>query len=317
MTPESVSVLVLMGGPDAEREVSIMSGREVAEALRRAGRFDVIEQIIDTPTPSEISAMGGEIVFPVLHGRWGEGGPLQQVLEQAGAPYVGSGPEASALAMDKLKTKHLLAKDGMPTPPAQELLSGDSLQLQPPTVIKPIDDGSSVDLHICRNEAQVVAARQALHPKRGRLLAERYVKGREVTVGIVLGRALPLIEIVPSEAVEFYDYQAKYFRDDTRYRLHPALPPGVSEQCAKLALMAFGALGCRDVARVDFMIDDAGPWFLELNTMPGFTTHSLVPMAASEAGMNMAALCAALVDAALKRTELVSASAGASGKRSI
>ncbi len=138
-------------------------------------------------------------------------------------------------------------------------------------------------------------------------MAEQYVNGREVTVGIVGGRALPLIEIVPGPEVEFYDYQAKYFRDDTRYILDPELPPGVAERCRRIAMLAFRRLGCRDVARVDFMVDDRGPWFLEINTMPGFTTHSLVPMAAASRGLAMPRLCHMLVDAALSRGPRVTA----------
>jgi D-alanine-D-alanine ligase len=167
-------------------------------------------------------------------------------------------------------------------------------------VIKPVDDGSSVDLRICRNDAEVATARAALHPRRGRLMAEAYVKGRELTVGIVLDEPLPLIEIVP--AVEFYDYQAKYSRDDTRYVINPPLPPGVAEQCENIAMTAYRKAGCRDVARVDIMLDDVEPWFLEINTMPGFTTHSLVPMAARKRGWNMPELCSKLVHAAMSRS---------------
>lgn len=297
----SATVLVLMGGPDAEREVSLASGREVAHALRAGVRFNVVEQVIDKPTVAELRDMaaGVDVVFPVLHGHWGEGGPLQELLEQIGLPYVGSQPRAASLAMNKLATKTMLARDAVPTPRSRQLMADDECDLAPPLVLKPVDDGSSVDLRICRSAEEVAAARAVLHPRRPMLMAEQYIKGREVTAGILLGKPLPLIEIVP--AVEYYDYEAKYTRDDTRYIISPKLPDGVAQACERVAMLAFTRLGCRDLARVDFIVDERGPWFLEINTMPGFTTHSLVPMAAASIGKNMSEICAALVEAALAR----------------
>ncbi len=297
------SVLVLMGGPDAEREVSLNSGREVAAALRESGRFNVTDQVIDRPTIFELKSMvaacGASVIFPVLHGRWGEGGPLQELLEQLGLPYVGSQPRAASLAMDKMQTKALVSVEGVPTPPAQELDAAARCSIKPPLVLKPVDDGSSVDLRICRTEAEVIAARRHLHLRRGRLMAESFVKGREITAGVLLDEPLPLIEIVP--AVEFYDYEAKYTREDTKYLVDPQLPPGVADKCVDMAMAAYRALGCRDIARVDIMLDDDKPWFLEINTMPGFTTHSLVPMASRMRGVPMPELCTRLVRAAIDR----------------
>lgn len=303
MSAGKSTVLVLMGGPDAEREVSIMSGQEVAAALRESGEHRVIEQVIDAPTAAELRAIadaaGADVIFPVLHGKWGEGGPLQDLLEEMGIAYVGSQPQAAALAMDKLATKKVLARFGMPTPHAQRLGGDEPCAVQPPLVLKPINDGSSVDMRICRNAAEVESARAELRSRRQSLMAEEYIAGREITVGIVLGEALPLIQIVP--AVEYYDYEAKYTREDTKYILNPELPGEVTAQCVRLALLAYKRVGCRDVARVDFMLDERGPWFLEINTMPGFTTHSLVPMAAAAAGTSMVALCVRLVESALQR----------------
>ncbi len=296
------NVAVLMGGPDAEREVSLMSGREVALALRSCGRFTVQELIIDAPTAGQLQSMLApetEVVFPVLHGHWGEGGPLQQVLEELHVPYVGSRPKAAFLAMDKIATKSLIACERIQSPRSREIRPDDPCDIDPPVVIKPVDDGSSVDLRICRTSDEIVAARAALHPRRPRLMVEQYIQGREITAGILFGRPLPLIEIVP--AVEYYDYQAKYIRDDTKYVVNPALPEGIAEQCVDAAMRAFSLLGCRDVARVDFIVDEKGAWFLEINTLPGFTTHSLVPLAAKAAGFPMADLCADLVETALKR----------------
>jgi D-alanine-D-alanine ligase len=300
-------VLVLMGGPDAEREVSITSGREAAAALRSAGggRFTVVEAVIGRLRGDELASLanaaGADVVFPALHGQWGEGGPLQELLEALGLPYVGSRPSAAALAMNKMATKSLLELDDVPTPRAQQLRIGDACEIDPPLVLKPVDDGSSVDMRICRTREEANRFRREVELRRPLMLAEEYVRGREITAGILFGEALPLVEIIPGEAVEFYDYEAKYTRDDTRYVIDPDLPGGVDGEIRRLALLAFERLGCRDIARVDFMVDDRGPWFLELNTMPGFTTHSLVPMAAEARGWSMPELCARLVDAALAR----------------
>ena len=300
---ERTDVLVLMGGPDAEREVSIQSGREVAAALREKKcltPFSVIEAVIDAPTAEELAELGGDVVFPVLHGRWGEGGPLQRELESLGKPYVGSGPESSGIAVDKMLTKAILAREGVRTPLAIEIAAGDPCRLPPPLVLKPVDDGSSVDIRICHTPEDVERARAELHPRRARLMAEAFIPGREITVGIVCGRLLPIVEIVP--AVDFYDYEAKYDRDDTRYVVDPDLPLAASETLLRDADLAFRRLGCRDVARVDFRLDEDGEaWFLEINTMPGFTTHSLVPLAGRAAGFDMPDLCALLVEAALER----------------
>ncbi|UCD75605.1 MAG: D-alanine--D-alanine ligase [Phycisphaerales bacterium] len=306
------TVLVLKGGPDAEREVSLLSGSAVADALRETGRFNVHDRTIDRPaiddlraTVDSITAADADcppVIFPVLHGHWGEGGPLQELLEQLGLPYVGSRPGPAARAMDKLLTKMLIGAESIPTPPARQLMPEDECDLDPPLVLKPVDDGSSVDMRICHTSDQVAQGRRELHSKRGRLMAERYIRGRELTVGILSGRALPLIEIVPASDAVFYDYAAKYERDDTRYLIDPDVPAGIGEKCSAWAVAVFNRLGCRDLARVDFMLDEAGPWFLEINTMPGFTGHSLVPMAAGHIGMDMPALCTHLVEAALART---------------
>ncbi len=359
-----------MGGPDAEHEVSLMSGGEVAQALRDTGRYEVTELVLERrgATADEIAAVCGRaqsgatdeaatctgkrvsarrgrterkrlpsgarlslpcrsdppdesggsyesecrpggpygaekpaVVFPVLHGQWGEGGPLQDILETLGHPYVGSDPRAAAVAMDKPATKQIVRAQGVLTPPGCLLDPGAPCPLAPPLVLKPIDDGSSLDLRICHSPQEVAAARAVLHQRRGPIMAERLVIGREVTAGIVCGEPLPLIEIIPPPDAGFYDYQAKYFRDDTRYVLDPDLPAGAAQTCTEAALEAFNLLGCRDVARADFIVNDFGAWFLEINTMPGFTTHSLLPMAAARRGEDMPTLCGRLVEAALAR----------------
>lgn len=292
------SVLVLKGGPDAEREVSLSSGANVANALRRAG-LAVHEFAIDRPGLAELRELPGDVVFPVLHGAWGEGGPLQELLEQDGRPYVGSRPKAARLAMDKIATKAIVGELGVPTPRAQELRAGTDFALECPVVLKPAEDGSSVDLRICSTLHDVARARLELEPRRERVLAEEYIRGRELTVGLIDGECLPIIEIRAQDGT--YDYDAKYHRDDTQYLLDPDLPAGVADAVRAFSRAAWHALGCRDVARADFMLDDRGSWFLEINTMPGFTDHSLVPKAARHAGMSMEELVAGMVRRAAER----------------
>jgi len=294
----NLNIAVLMGGPDAERAVSIDSGRAVAEALRANDAFNVTEHIIDDPNVP-LPVRDVDVFFPALHGPWGEGGPLQRLLDITGIPYVGSGPDASELAMDKWRTKQALEHlPNFRTPSAATFDARENCPIEPPVVLKPFNDGSSVDVFICHDRDALRAAQQQLST-RATILAERYVNGRELTIGILNGQPLPIIEIVPQ--VAFYDYDAKYHSDATRYVTNPELNTNHAQQCIDMAMAAFNSLGCRDLARVDFMCDDTGPWFLELNTMPGFTSHSLLPKAAAAAGIGFPDLCTRLVNAALSR----------------
>ena len=290
---DRIEVAVLRGGPDAEREVSLASGARVLAALRRDPRFKAIDHVIDRPSRADLRALGADVVFPVLHGPFGEGGELQERLEDAGLPYVGSGPQASRLAMDKNATKLACVEAGVPTASWARLNPGEDCPIKTPLVIKPIAEGSSVGVRICRTPEEVTTARAELENRHPELMAETFIEGRELTVGIVLGRVLPIIEIRTS--VEFYDFEAKYERDDTDYLIDPELPETIVEACLAHARTTFDALGCRDLARVDFMLDEQGLWMLEANTIPGFTDHSLVPMAARHVGMEMTRLCAELV----------------------
>lgn len=299
-------VAVLMGGPDAEHEVSLMSGAEVARALAASGRFEVVPWTIARDgciDDAGILALRPDAVYPVLHGPWGEGGPLQEILESIeashGIPFVGPGSRAARIAMDKESTKRFAREAGVRTPESCPVVAGEPLAIAPPVVLKPSNDGSSVDLRICRDESELLRARAELEPKRPALMAERFVSGREMTVGIVDGETLPIIEIVPRTA--FYDYEAKYLRDDTEYRLEPALPAEIAAEMHRATRAVFAALGLRDAARADFIVDGAGAWFLEINSAPGMTTHSLVPKAARHRGIGMPELCAGFVTRALAR----------------
>jgi D-alanine-D-alanine ligase len=288
-----------MGGPDAEHTVSIQSGTAVANALESSGHFEVNRNIIEHVTVDELLALRADVFFPVLHGPYGEGGPLQELLEQTGVPFVGSSSLVSARAMDKGITKEIAQSVGIQTPSWSVLTREQPCNLTAPLVLKPCNDGSSIDMSICFTESKLQAARKLLHKNRSSILVETYIDGRELTVGIIDGKPLPIIEIIPAKEVRTYDFAAKYVRNDTQYIINPDLPPN---NCIESALLLYQTMEVRDIARVDFMLDEGGAWLLEINTIPGFTDHSLVPMAAKDAGLEMPDLCSTLVELALART---------------
>jgi D-alanine-D-alanine ligase len=300
---ERLKVLVLAGGPDRERAVSLMGGAVVAEALRKAGHEVTKRDVMpdDLSALDEFSESGGDVVFPVLHGPWGEGGGLQRILSDRDVKYVGSGAGAASLCMNKHLTKLMVSEHGVKTPDAQLLLRGQKRTLGAPVVVKALEEGSTFGLAICKTEQEADAAQEALSKDYPKLLVERYVPGKELTVGVIGSErpgggaeALPAIQIVP--AGECYDYGAKYERDDTQYLFDIDLPEETLQQVRDWSLTAYRVLGVRHLCRVDFMVDGLGrPWFIEINTMPGFTTHSLLPMAAAKAGLNLAHLTNRLV----------------------
>ncbi len=298
------SVLVLGGGPDAEREVSLVGARAVAQALRDSGRFDVQLIEITRPSLAEIRAMRADVIWPLLHGRWGEGGPMQDLLEAGGRPYVGCGPAAARLAMDKVASKALAAEVGLKVLPTCVLDPGDAgLPMPLPVVVKPIFEGSTIGLFVCRSENDWRTAHARAVASAKPYMIEPYVKGRELTLGMIERgggslSALPFIEIVPAEGL--YDYEAKYTRDDTRYQIDPELPADLRRSLESGTAALARRMGIRHLCRADFLLDDdKRAWFLEVNTMPGFTGHSLVPMAAASTGLDMPSLCALLVERAL------------------
>lgn len=292
----SLKVLVLGGGPDRERAVSLKSAAAVAAALRRAGH-QVIEADISPDEPEALDSPC-DVVFPVLHGRFGEGGPLQRMMESRHLKFVGSHARAAAMAMDKYVSKQKAEQVGVATAEYQLLGPTTPITLAAPMVIKALTEGSSFGMAICRTMDQAVEARAQMTAHFPFQMAERFVAGRELTVGIVDRQALPPIQIVP--AAEYYDYEAKYNRNDTRYEFDIDLPAEAMNRIRADALQVYDAIGCRHLGRVDFMLDESGRhWFLEINTMPGFTDHSLLPMAANRAGMDMAALCDRLIRLAL------------------
>jgi len=290
------SVTVLMGGPDAEREISIASGTAVSNALRQTDLFDVSSVVIDTPSLEEIELIESDVIFPVLHGPFGEGGPLQELLELAGKTFVGSSSQVSRTAMDKIATKQFGSRLGIQTPSWCHVRKNSSPSIDPPLVLKPNEEGSSISIFICMNQKEVTEHLDSLQ-KREHIIAESFIKGREVTVGFVCGKTLPIIEIIPPTDLQSYDFEAKYEREDTQYILEPELPQNL---CAEWTTLLCTEMGIKDIARADYIVNNHGAWLLEVNTMPGFTDHSLMPMAAKHSGMEMPELCTLLVRSATR-----------------
>lgn len=304
------TILVLGGGPDSEREVSIRSAKGIAGALAVSG-FKVVNQTIDRLSADELKALPGEVIFPILHGGWGEGGPLQDVLEADGRAFVGSMSRAARHAMDKIATKFTALALGITTTPVHVLDLRDSVCPLPyPAIVKPVHEGSTVGLFVCTCDEDWAWARKTIDESRATGDARAYMiepcitrrgggKARELTVGLLDNRALPIIEIVPADGL--YDYEAKYIRNDTTYIVEPTLPQGLTRKLQEQTAALAKVMGIRHLARADFMLDDEGnAWFLEINTAPGFTDHSLVPKAAKHEGIEMPELCRRLVELAIR-----------------
>jgi len=296
---------VLYGGCSAEREVSLMSGAGVCAALREEG---IDAHLFDTGERSlaDLAAAGFDRVFIALHGRYGEDGTLQGALELLRIPYTGSGPLASCLAMDKIATKRLWLQHGLPTPRFAELEcdadpSALAETLGLPLIVKPPHEGSTLGLTRVESAEQLRDA-QALACRFDDLaLAEQFIRGRELTIP-VLGsgagaRALPVIEIIAPQGN--YDYEHKYVSNDTRYECPARLPDDLARHIQDVVVRAYRVLGCEGWGRADVMLDEQNrPWLLEMNTSPGMTSHSLVPMGARAAGMSYGRLCVEILSTA-------------------
>jgi len=305
MTMNFGRVGVLYGGRSAEREVSLMSGQGVHEALRGQG---IDAHLFDTGryTLVDLINAGFDRVFIALHGRHGEDGTLQGALELLGLPYTGSGPLASSLAMDKIMTKKVWLHEGLPTP-AYAVLTADSdldkvaAQLGLPLIIKPPHEGSTLGVTKVQALPELREAYELAARYDAQVLAEQFINGRELTVPVLgagkSARALPVIEIVAPGGD--YDYEHKYVSNDTQYICPADLDAALTEQLLRIAEQSYVTLGCEGWGRADFMLDQSGrPWLLEMNTSPGMTSHSLVPMGAAAAGMSYAELCVAILSTA-------------------
>ncbi len=299
-------VAVLYGGRSSEREVSLHSGEGCAEALRARGH-DVVLIDVDLEVASRLREAKAEVAFIALHGRYGEDGAIQGLLESMGLSYTGSGVLASALGMDKVFSKLLFGDAGLHVIPyrvfarerAEEITVAD-LPFGLPAVVKPAAEGSSVGVHIVREAEALGAACRDAALYKGELVVERYVRGMETDVAVLDGRALGAIEIVPRN--EFYDYESKYAPGGSRHYYPARLPQEHYRELCASAERAHRALGCSGVTRVDFIVTpDGTPYILELNTLPGMTSTSLVPEVARGNGLDFAELCDRILDgAALK-----------------
>lgn len=296
----SLHITVMLGGFSAEREVSLKTGAAVVNALRSLGH-QVVE--LDPPGPEWSLPARVDVVFLALHGTYGEDGQVQERLEELGVPYTGCGPEASRVAFDKVLTKQRCVEADIPTAKFQVFDSPGAAWprgWQPPVVLKPVRQGSSVGLQFVDRVADwTQALSEALRHDTQVLMEERIV-GRETTVGILDGQALPLVEVRPKKGG--YDYTNKYTAGATEYLCPAPFDPPVTNAIQTAAIGAFHAIGGRDYARVDVMVRPAGePVVLEVNTLPGMTETSLLPKAAAAAGIDYAQLCQRMVDLALKR----------------
>ncbi len=294
-------VAVLMGGKSAEREISLMSGNGVLKALRSKGvdahAFDPAERDL-----FDLKREGYARCFIALHGRGGEDGTVQGALEVLGVPYTGSGVLGSALAMDKVRAKQVWRANELPTPPyepidAKTKFEGVAGRLGLPLIVKPVQEGSSIGITKVSAVAEMDEAYALAVNYDPVVIAERFIEGPEYTASIVDDAALPLIRIEAPEGK--YDYQNKYFTDVTKYICPCGLPAPKEGALRELALQSFKVLGCTGWGRIDLMLDAKGdPWLLEVNTSPGMTGHSLVPMAAKAVGISYEDLCVQILEGA-------------------
>jgi D-alanine-D-alanine ligase len=328
-----LKVAVLAGGIGAEREVSIESGRCVAEALKEAG-LNVITADITPDNTDILEDASIDVFFPALHGKFGEDGRLQQILEDKSLLYTTSGPAACKLAFDKIAAKKLFAEAGIDVPAAIEftkapnvirrmpygsegtedraqmaedrhLTSDFRLPTSDKYTVKPLRQGSSVGVAIVNEQCEVISAAQKCLSEFGDCMIEEFIPGREITVGILCDQALPIIEVRTERP--FYDYQAKYIDEQTQFLFDTITDPALTARIKTTALDCFNALGCRYFARVDFILsDEQKPYILEVNTIPGLTTHSLLPKAAAKAGFSMSRLCVRIIEAALENRKQIS-----------
>ena len=303
---------VVMGGCSSEREISLKSGRAIFEALKQKG---LNVSAVELTTEEETAVMDVlrrqriDLVFIAMHGRFGEDGTFQEMLERHGVKYTGSGPQASRRAMDKIVTVRMAREGGVPTPQWIGLGASDgepeSMDVSAlggfPVVVKPACEGSSIGVGLAHDAAQLATAAEEARRYGPKVIVEQYIRGREMTVGILGFEALPVIEIKPK--LSFFDFEAKYQKGKTEYIVPAQIPAKVAAGLQQMSLQAFGILGCRDFARVDFMLDQSmKPYLLEVNTIPGFTSTSLLPMAAAQRGIDFGGLCLEIVRMAHRRS---------------
>lgn len=294
-------IAVLLGGLSAERDVSLRTGKAVLNALENTG-YRVTGIDVDRSLPARLAEEQVEVAFIALHGRYGEDGIVQGLLEMLGIAYTGSGVQASSLAMDKITTKKILIHHGIPTPAFRMLYRGAEVDAlvadctQYPLVVKPAREGSTIGITIARDEQALRAGIAEAFELDDHLLVEDFIQGAEVTVGVLDGTALPVIQVVPRSG--FYDYTSKYTPGQTEYVLPAPLEAGLYGRIQQAAVEACAALGCRGAARVDFMVRGQEFFCLEVNTIPGMTETSLLPKAAAHAGIDFPELAQRILEGA-------------------
>ena len=313
---EPIKVAVLMGGISREREVSIQSGKCVAEALKKVG-VNVVTVDIKPDAMDILDDETIDVFFIALHGTFGEDGQIQENLESKGLLYTGSGPLASRLAFDKWESKKIFTAAGVIMPdsilfePGKKTadLENRIRRLGRKYVVKPLREGSTIGISIEDDPKQAVEAAKKCAKEFGDCMIESFIKGREITVSILGKQALPILEIRPPAG--FYDYHAKYIDDKTEYLFDSINDPALVDKIQESAITCFNSLGCRGAARVDFIIgDDGKPYVLEINTIPGMTSHSLLPKAAAKIGLSMGRLCLKIVEFALTESAIAHKTTG-------
>ena len=295
-------VAVLLGGKSAEREVSLDSGTAVLEALVRSG---INAEAFDPQERSVTELVNYDRAFIVLHGRGGEDGQIQGALEWLNVPYTGTGVQGSAIGMDKVKTKQVWQGSELPTAPYR-IVTKDSdatdivNALGLPLIIKPVHEGSSIGMSKVEKIEDFAEAIAKATEHDAVVMAEKWITGREYTIVVLNGQALPVIRLEPPQDVAFYDYEAKYQRNDVQYGIPCGLSEAEEQQLKALSLRAFQAVGASGWGRIDAMQDEQGNfWLLEVNTVPGMTSHSLVPKAAAAVGYSFDELCVAILEQTL------------------
>lgn len=298
---KSKKIGVLMGGMSSEREVSLRTGKAVLGALCEAG-FQAVSIDAGRDLAHRLTAEGIEVVFIALHGRFGEDGTVQGLLEILGLPYTGSGVLASSMSMDKVTTKKILLYHNLPTPAFKAFHKGDDLVSMLdgcqnfPLVVKPAREGSTIGISIVRDREELVVGINAALEHDDLILIEDFIQGDEVTIGVLAGEPLPIIQVVPKGG--FYDYHAKYTVGQTEYLLPAPLDGELQQRLQQVAMDAYRALGCDGAARVDFMVRNGEFYCLEINTIPGMTETSLLPKAAGHAGISFTELVLRILEGA-------------------
>jgi len=305
--PGGLKVAVLMGAVSEERQISLASGKCIADALKKTKLLEVIEQDYQPDRPQILDDKSIDVFFLAFHGEFGEGGQMQEICEKKKLVFTGCGSKAGRLAFDKIACKKVLKQAKVPVPEAIEIKTTDQLAdidskleiMGEKFVIKPVRQGSSVGVQIVEGAQNAKNAAEKCLQQFGDCMLEKFIAGREITVGILENRTLPVIEIKTTR--QFYDYDAKYNDDTTQFLFDTIADRLTLRRINDVALKSFNALGCRDFSRVDMILAENIPYVIEINAIPGFTTHSLLPKAAARAGIDMCQLCLRIIKSALTR----------------